>query len=497
MNEKSIIIIGAGLAGLSAGCYAQMNGYRSHIFEHHTLPGGVCTAWKRDAYTVDGCIHWLIGSKPDSPFYKIYQEVGALVDNQLIYLNHYVRFIDEVSGWRLDITSDLDRLATDMKVISPEDEEVIDELINEIHALQVFAMGVPEPYELKRSPAGIEMVSKIQGFLRYFARYNMSVETFVKKYHSPLLGQILMNMFLPEMPVAFLFLLLGQLSDGQLAIIKGGSQKFSLAIAKRYKDLGGKVSYESMVEEILVEDKRAVGIRLADGSEYRADIVVSAADGYSTIFKMLKGRYMNQKIKERYDKWPLFPPILLISFGVARKFIDQPSKSIIFMQYPFTIGNKEVKGFSFRTFDFDSTITPAGKTVVQARVETDFDFWYELQKDRPRYEAEKERVAAEVLKRLETHFPAISSDVEMTDVATPYTFWHYTRNYRGAFEGWLMTPQAMFKQVEKTLPGLNNFYMVGQWVEPGGGIPPSLYSGRNLIRVLCYQDKKPFTTTIP
>jgi len=56
MVEKSIIIIGAGLAGLSAGCYGQMNGYRTQIFEMHTTPGGLCTSWKRKGYTFDGCI---------------------------------------------------------------------------------------------------------------------------------------------------------------------------------------------------------------------------------------------------------------------------------------------------------------------------------------------------------------------------------------------------------------------------------------------------------
>ena len=44
---RSVIIIGAGIAGLAAGCYAQMNGYRSQIFELHDLPGGLCTAWER------------------------------------------------------------------------------------------------------------------------------------------------------------------------------------------------------------------------------------------------------------------------------------------------------------------------------------------------------------------------------------------------------------------------------------------------------------------
>jgi phytoene dehydrogenase-like protein len=56
MAEKSIIIIGGGIAGLAAGCYARMNGYRAHIFELHTLPGGLCTSWDRKGYTFDGCI---------------------------------------------------------------------------------------------------------------------------------------------------------------------------------------------------------------------------------------------------------------------------------------------------------------------------------------------------------------------------------------------------------------------------------------------------------
>ncbi len=46
MAKKSIIIIGAGVAGLTAGCYAQMNGYQTRILEMHNQPGGLCTAWK-------------------------------------------------------------------------------------------------------------------------------------------------------------------------------------------------------------------------------------------------------------------------------------------------------------------------------------------------------------------------------------------------------------------------------------------------------------------
>lgn len=78
-----------------------------------------------------------------------------------------------------------------------------------------------------------------------------------------------------------------------------------MSIEQRYRDLDGQVIYNAAVEEILVKENRAVGVRLADGREYRADIIVSAADGYSTIFKLLGGRYVDDKIKKRYTEWEL------------------------------------------------------------------------------------------------------------------------------------------------------------------------------------------------
>jgi phytoene dehydrogenase-like protein len=52
-----MIIIGARIAGLSAGCYGQMNGYRTQILEIHNKPGSCGTSWNRKGYTIDGCMH--------------------------------------------------------------------------------------------------------------------------------------------------------------------------------------------------------------------------------------------------------------------------------------------------------------------------------------------------------------------------------------------------------------------------------------------------------
>ena len=60
-GNRKIVIIGGGLAGLSAGCYALKNDYQTTIVEHNAALGGVCTAWERPPYVIDGCIHWLTG----------------------------------------------------------------------------------------------------------------------------------------------------------------------------------------------------------------------------------------------------------------------------------------------------------------------------------------------------------------------------------------------------------------------------------------------------
>ncbi|MHB1042128.1 MAG: phytoene desaturase family protein [Eubacteriales bacterium] len=502
MSDKSIIIIGAGLAGLSTGCYAQMNGYRSRIFEHHSKPGGVVAAWKRKGFTIDGGIHFVWGHKPGQQGCGVYRELGISQANRFPDLTTYLRFINEADGRILDITTDLDQLAEKFKSLSPADAGIVDDLINGTRAMQgpgTAEMGMGNPHELTGLLDRLRQMWGMRRVFKYFGgKYAKPVAEYAKGIQDPWLRWVIENLFLPEVPVWFIFMILGMFADGQLGLPEGGSLKFVRPIERRYKDLGGEVAYKATVEEILIENGRAVGVRLADGSRHHSDIVVSAADGYSTIFKMLGGRYVDEKIKNRYQNWKLCRPLVMVNFGVAREFTGEPCFTIIRLEHPFAVGDQSVEGFFVRIFNYCTDFAPPGKTVVQVEFETEWDFWNQLQKeDRPRYDAEKERVAEEVLKRLEAQYPGISSKVEVADVTTPYTTWRYTRNHRGAFEGWLLTPDTISARVEKTLPGLDNFYMAGQWVMPGGGILPCLYSGRHVAQILCHRDRKPFRTTEP
>jgi phytoene dehydrogenase-like protein len=147
MTEKTILIVGAGLAGLSTGCFAQMSGYKS-IMEHHSQAGGVAAAWKRHSYLIDGGIHFVMGYRSGTALYELYRQLGVLPACRCVDMTTYGRFIFEDSGRSMDITPDLDRLADDWKAQSPDDAQVIDELIaggRAVQGLDMSEFGLSKP----------------------------------------------------------------------------------------------------------------------------------------------------------------------------------------------------------------------------------------------------------------------------------------------------------------------------------------------------------------
>ncbi|SDB66777.1 FAD-dependent oxidoreductase [Butyrivibrio sp. INlla16] len=71
--QKKVVIIGGGIAGLSAGIYARLAGFEAEIYEKNSTPGGECTGWNREGFHIDNCIHWLTGTKKGTELYGVYK----------------------------------------------------------------------------------------------------------------------------------------------------------------------------------------------------------------------------------------------------------------------------------------------------------------------------------------------------------------------------------------------------------------------------------------
>jgi len=497
---RSIIIIGAGIAGLSAGCYGQMNGYDTQIFEMDTRPGGVCTSWKRKGYTIDGCIHWLLGSGPSSSFYKIWEELGVMKNHTFINHEEYIN-VEVGDGKSLILCADLDKLKQNMLAIGPEDNDLIEDWIKALNKLKGLDMPVDKAPELANIFDTIKTIFSMVPYLWFMKNWSkVSVSQFAERFKSKYIREAFLGGAgdMKDFSILGLMMSLVWVNQKIAGYPLGGSLPVSKTIEKRYLNLGGKVSYNSPVEKILVEKDRAVGIRLKDGSEYRADIIISAADGHTTIFDMLGGRYIDDKIQGYYDNNLVFPPLLHVAYGVNRTFEEVPQSIAglnLKLEKPIVIAGKEHFRLPLHIYNFDTSFAPDGKTVLKFIINTEYEPWEELYRDTKAYKSEKERIANELLAVLEKRFIGITEQVEMTDVATPMTWVRYTGNWKGAYEGWLMTNFGM--RMKKTLPGLDDFYMIGQWVEPGGGLPAVAPSGRNAIQIICHKDKKKFITSTP
>ena len=499
MDRKSVIIIGAGIAGLSAGCYAGMNGYRSTIFEMHSLPGGLCTAWKRGGYTVDGCIHWLVGSKPGFPMYRVWEELGAVQGRRFVYSEQYMRY-ESCDGRTFVLHTNLDRLEQHMLEMAPEDADAVRRFC--AAARQVRNTGIPvmKPMELMGIGDKLKMAMQMRK-LRPFVTWNRrSMTDILAEFKSPLIRKAISTAWPASFPAGFLLATLAWMDEKSAGYPIGGSLEFSRAIEKRYLGLGGKLQYEARVAKILVDGGRAVGVRLDDGSEHRADCVISAGDGHAAIFDLLDGRYMDDTIRGYYEKLTPFPALVLVALGVNRTFDDVPAL-IAGLRLEFSpsirLADQTLDGIGLHIFNQDPTLAPPGRTTVVCSFASDFSWWKNLRQDARRYREVKDEITDRLTAALEPRFPGITAQVEMRDVATPLTFERYTGNWKGSFEGWMTTPQNWMLNVRKTLPGLSNFWMCGQWVEQGGGLPPSALSGRNVIQFMCAQDRKRFETTVP
>lgn len=226
-----------------------------------------------------------------------------------------------------------------------------------------------------------------------------------------------------------------------------------------------------------------------------SDWVISAADGHATVYEMLGGRYVNDAIRKIYAESETFASYLQVSLGIARDLKDQPPMLTRVLRAPIVVDpGTELSSLGFRFFHFDPTFAPAGKTAVTSILPTrNYEFWQKLRSEDPqRYRAEKARVAEAVIGVLEGHLPGIRQSIEVMDVSTPATVIRYTGNWKGSQEGWIMPPGAGLKSYPNTLPGLDHFFLIGQWIMPGGGLPSGPMTARPAIKAICKRDHVAF-----
>lgn len=498
----TIAIIGAGVAGLAAGCYAQMNGYQSHVFELHDIPGGLCTAWERKGYVFDGCIHYLFGSGPGKPFHRMWEELGAVQNRPMIDHDKLLQ-VHGADGRTLTVYCDPARLEAEIAAISSADAPLAKELADGVSRFMAFDMTVMQEKlrTLMKPQEYARLGQHMLPFVMPLLKFGMTqARTYAERFRDPFLRQAVARMFgWPEMPMMAGMQLLAYMHNGNAGFPAGGSLAFARAIEQRYLSLGGQISYKAQVEQILVENDRAVGVRLYNDEVHHADTIIAACDGRATIFHMLDGRYVDSQLRRLYMGELPLQSMMQVSFGVDGDLRQCPHWVTYLLEEPMLIAGEERSDISVQHYAYDPSLAPAGKTAMTVLLKSDYDYWQRIH-GRRLYDTEQLQVAEQLLSVIERHHPGVQGRVEVTDVATPVSFERYTGNWQGSTCGWLLTPQTMRLMIQglpKTLPRLRNLYLAGQWVEPGGSVTLCAASGRNAVQLICAADERPFESSIP
>ncbi len=484
---KKIIIIGAGISGLSAGIYGQLNGFKTEIFEKNSTSGGECTGWERKNYHFDGCIHYVYGSKDGTGLNQLWKEVGALNENTDI-INTELFYQFEENNKIVKIYKDVNLLEKHLLEFAPEDSKLIVDICNAIRKLHKMEIQVDKPMDMMSLKETIKMFIQMLQLKKIFNKYGrISIKEMAEKFNNPVLRQAFQQQIPTKNSALVMLNVLASMNNGDCGWPIGGSKQFSRRIEEKYKSLGGKIHFKSIVEKIKVENGKAIGIILKNGQEFLCDYIISSADGYFTLQNLLSGKFWDSKLNKLYSDDSCYPIMTSVQVSVGINSDLSKLPDMVYFKYSKSIdaGGFKHDYIGLKHYSYDITIAPEGKSVITVILEADYNWWKEKYKNKVIYNSEKSRIGKEISLAIEEQFPDICGKIEVIDVATPMTYVRYCNAWRGAWMSWMLSPNSKIHFHTGKLKGLKNFFLTGQWTMPPGGLPIALVTGKWTIQRIC------------
>ncbi|MCL2265837.1 MAG: NAD(P)/FAD-dependent oxidoreductase [Treponema sp.] len=482
---KKIIVVGAGIAGLSAAIYARRNGFDVTLIEQHSIAGGMCTSWKRKGYLFEGAVHWLTGSSPKTELYQLWKDTGALGDNVKVLLND-VFYSVEHDGIIINLYRDLDKTVKHLSEISPNDKKRLLRLASDVKTLSCMEMPV---YDIKgvktQNPKRMNLSSlfKMLPALIKFGKLNkISSGEYADQFEHPGIRR-LFRVLSDEYSAGSFIVTLASLNMGDGGYPEGGSLAMTDRMVKTFKDLGGSILFNTKVNKVNIENGSVTGIRL-DGKTLDADAVIVTQETIAAVNQLfgipLKEYWLADICKNTKPAVCTF-----ISVGISADILPSPVPVWI-LDEPIIHAGKKVTEIGFYNYAKYKGYAPEGCTALTTAFMCDtYDFWKKA-KEEGRYEEEKQNLAKQISRAVCKKFPQAEGKIEVIDIATPLTYERYTGAYHGS---WMSVTGAGDKM--KSYPGflknIKGLYFAGHRLMSPGGLPVAVFTGRQAAQMVCRQ----------
>lgn len=471
-EEYDIVVIGAGIGGLTCAAYLAKKGMKVKVFEQHYVPGGCCSSFSRKGFKFDAGVLHLTGGKESGAFQRV---LSALeMENEFEFKEQFQRFV--FPGLTIDSSKDAKALPRQLKELFPDEKKGITSFFNTI-------TGIYE--DIKKLPTLSPLLAKYKA-----SSFQDLVNEHIKDAKLKAIVYANWHLWYPmwrSSAVDYAALLITEQLRGYYYPV-GGIQSVPDALVRVLKRHGGEIEYKTFVDKIILEKGKAAGIETRKGKRIRAGQVVSNIAARSTFLNLVGKENLPKDFVKTLDRLEISLSSFYVYLGVdmdpRTAGVDAP-ETIVYETYDNTKewnrllrGEPAIPCFGIAIPTLvDPSLAPPNKHVVIVMTMAPY---YLSGKS---WREEKERFAKELIDRAEKLIPGLSEHTIVQDAATPLTYERYTLNSLGAAMGWAFSPSMFLKRLEQKTP-IPNLYLAGHWTMPGGGVPAVALSGLRAARLI-------------
>lgn len=488
-NIYDTIIIGSGLGGLTAAASLAQNGQKVAVFERHSQPGGYATTFYRDEFEFEVSLHAMSGvgtADNPGPLRPFLEQLGVLEKVNFIPMKDLYRTIGE--GVDIVVPQGPDNAKRVLSEAFPHEAKGIESFID-----QILTVG-EEVQLIRQGNHSTKPLPTVAKFPNLAHSAGMTVAQMLNRYVADekaklALGQLWGYFGLPPSELSFLLFAAGvssYLKWGSVTI-EGKSQSLSNAYAEVIQKNGGEIHLAEGVKKIIVENGKTQGIISELDIEYKSNTIISNADPYSTLHRLIDDKHVAPKYKRRLEAATPSAGTVTLYLG-----LNQPSRSLgirnheLYLNFDIDMDQQWDKCkrlappgvMSVCAYDNSNpSFAPTGKGVIAVTVLSTSSPWTSLSAEQ--YGIEKARFGQILLKKLDNAFPGVSDAVETQLVSTPITNMRYTGNPGGAIYGFANTPEENpgFRMDNKG--PIEGLWFAGAWTRPGAGYQGVITSGIN------------------
>ncbi|MBQ3329890.1 MAG: NAD(P)/FAD-dependent oxidoreductase [Ruminococcus sp.] len=475
---SDIVIIGGGVAGLTAGICALLNGFDAVIYEKHHIAGGNLTGWDRGGYHIDNCVHWLTGTNPVTTQHELWVRTGALGDTAVFQAESLYTY--EHGGMSLSLSRDVNRLHADMLALSPRDDREIASFIKALNAAKTI-VEVSGKNNNKRCTTP-ELLASLPILLRY---HRMTTHELGQRFAHPVIQGFMECLFPASFGALGLLVAAATFCADNGGIPQGGSLAMAQRMTERFLSLGGVLHCGVCATGIQFSGCRAVSVRTDRGETVRADEVILAVDPAYAFGRLLDKDRMPLPLKKLYEH-PKVSRFSSFHCAFACDLAAPPFCGDRMIEFPEPLRQKlRSRYLILREYSHEDGFAPDGKSLIQAMhycTEEECRFFIRMRERPAAYRALKEEIAGEIAALITARFPELSGRLRCIDTWTPATYKRFTGADVGSYMGFAFPPKLNPVFMNGRIKGLENVTLATQWQQAPGGLPVAAKAGEAAVR---------------